>query len=199
MKIKVDEIFYLIKRNIYSFYFGMKLKKHGTDLRVEYSPIRLFGLENVEIGDHFRAGTCLRLEAIYKTNNGQTFSPAIVIGNNFDCGQFCHIGAINLVKIGNNVLMGSKVYITDHQHGNYEKEYLISPGERTLTSRGPVLIEDNVWIGDNVVIMDGVKIGKGSVVGANAVVTHDVPEYSVVVGAPAKVIKTINRLNQIDD
>lgn len=59
-----------------------------------------------------------------------------------------------------------------------------------MVSKGPVIIEDNVWIGDKATILANVTIGKGAVVAANSVVTKDVPAYSVVAGIPAKVIKT---------
>lgn len=64
--------------------------------------------------------------------------------------------------------------------------------KRELEIKGPVIIGDNVWIGDKVSILSGVTIGKGSVIACNAVVTKDVPSYSVVGGVPAKVIKQIS-------
>lgn len=62
-------------------------------------------------------------------------------------------------------------------------------GNRFLVS---LLIDDNVWIGENVVVLSGVHIGKGSIIAANAVVTKDIPPYSMAVGVPAKVIKTLS-------
>ncbi|MBL4677498.1 MAG: hypothetical protein JKY70_15040 [Mucilaginibacter sp.] len=56
----------------------------------------------------------------------------------------------------------------------------------------PVIIEDNVWIGETVSVLPGVTIGKGSIIGASAVVTKNIPPYSIAVGNPAKVIKTYN-------
>ncbi|PIA86231.1 DapH/DapD/GlmU-related protein [Streptococcus parauberis] len=61
----------------------------------------------------------------------------------------------------------------------------------------PVQIDSDVWIGENVVILQGVKIGKGSIIGANSVVNKDVPEYSIVAGTPAKVIKQYNFEQQL--
>ena len=63
------------------------------------------------------------------------------------------------------------------------------PLERPITSKGPVVIGNNVWIGDKATILPGVTIGDGAVIAANAVVTKDVPAYSVVGGNPARVIK----------
>ncbi|MBR4243334.1 MAG: hypothetical protein IKR98_05525 [Bacteroidaceae bacterium] len=63
---------------------------------------------------------------------------------------------------------------------------------RPIVSKGPVVIEDNVWIGEMACIMPGVTIGRGAIVGANAVVTHDVPPYTLVAGNPARIIKQID-------
>lgn len=84
--------------------------------------------------------------------------------------------------------------ITDHYHGNTKKLHEISaimPNMRPLTSKGPVYIGENVWIGDGVVVLPNVTIGTGAIIGANSVVTRDIPAYSVAVGVPAKVI-TVN-------
>ena len=62
---------------------------------------------------------------------------------------------------------------------------------RKLLSKGPIYIGENSWIGENACIMPNVSIGKGCIIGANSVVTHNIPDYSVAVGCPAKVVKTI--------
>ena len=100
------------------------------------------------------------------------------------------------IVIGDNtygVLTGRYVYISDNNHGRTDYESLCQqPSERELDIKGPVIIGDNVWIGDKVTILSNVTIGKGSVIACNAVVTKDVPPYSVVGGVPAKVIKQIS-------
>ncbi|MFW5525562.1 MAG: DapH/DapD/GlmU-related protein [Prevotella sp.] len=65
----------------------------------------------------------------------------------------------------------------------------IPPAERKISSRGKIVIGDNVWIGDKATVLAGVHIGEGVVIGANSVVTHDIPPYCVAVGNPATVIK----------
>ena len=103
----------------------------------------------------------------------------------------CHIGCIDSINIGNNVLLGSKVYISDHYHGNITKNDIdIPPLLRPLSSK-PIKIGNNVWIGDNVCIMPGVSLGNNVIVGANAVVTKSFPDNAVVAGVPAKKIKQL--------
>lgn len=81
-------------------------------------------------------------------------------------------------------------FVTDNFHGNNSREQLrIPPINRPLDVRGEVRIGKNVWIGRNVCIMPRGSIGDGAVIGANAVVTKDVPAYSVAVGVPAIIVK----------
>lgn len=123
----------------------------------------------------------------------QTFSPSIKIGENCCIGEHAHITACKEIIIGNNVLTGRRIYISDNTHGNSTKEELeIPPIKRPLYSKGPVIIEDNVWIGERVCILAGVHVGKGAIIAANAVVTHDVPPACIVGGVPAKILKAIN-------
>lgn len=119
-------------------------------------------------------------------------TPNLLIGNYTSFGDNCYITCANKIVIGNNVLIGDNVFITDNFHGRSSKnECNIPPAERELWSKGPVIVEDNVWIGRNVSIMPDVTIGRGTVIGANSVVTKDIPEFSVVVGSPARVIRKI--------
>jgi len=123
----------------------------------------------------------------YKENK---YSPHLEIGNDCSLGEYLHITCIGSIKIGNGVLMGRRVTISDNSHGSTEiTDLQIKPTDRPLISKGAIVIEDNVWIGDKATILSGVTIGKGAVVAANAVVTKDVPAYSVVGGIPAQILK----------
>lgn len=154
-------------------------------------PIYLLGGEYITVGNHFCSQPGIRVECIDKYEN-ESYSPVLRIGECVCINYRCHIGCINRITIGNHVLIGSNVLITDHAHGCFSEENKDIPwAKKKLYSKGPVIIEDNVWIGENVCVMPGVTIGKGSVVGANTVVTHDIPPYSMAVGVPAKVIKTL--------
>ncbi|SMG16793.1 acyltransferase [Fibrobacter sp. UWB13] len=125
--------------------------------------------------------------------------PSLMIGAYCDFGAFNHITCTNKMTIGNNVLTGKWVTISDNNHGDSSMEMLkMHPLKRPIISKGPVVIEDDVWIGDKATILSGVHIGKGAIIAANAVVTKNVPAYSVAAGNPAKIIKqpTLQRDSQ---
>lgn len=155
--------------------------------------IRIIGGKYISIGDGFYAGPGCRIEA-WDRYNEKCFSPSISIGNNVRINSSCHIGAINKVIVGDNVLFGSGVFITDHSHGKttYE-ELIIPPNERDLYSKGEVVVGDNCWICENAIILPGVHIGNNSVIGAGAVVSHDIPPFSIVVGNPGRVVRALSK------
>jgi acetyltransferase-like isoleucine patch superfamily enzyme len=147
--------------------------------------------QHIEIGDNFTAGVRFRIEA-WDSYYDQKFSPKIKIGNNVIFNTDIHIGCIDRIEIGNNCLFASRIYITDHHHGEPTLEMLkFAPKDRPLSSKGPVIIKDNVWVGEGVAIMPNVTIGENSIIATNAVVTKNVPPNCVVAGVPAKVIKII--------
>lgn len=124
---------------------------------------------------------------------GQTFSPRLDIGESVSIGEYTHITCISRISIGNGVLTGRYVLISDNNHGTpgLAEELATPPAKRELSSKGPITIEDNVWIGDRAIILGGVTIGKGAIIAANTVVTKDVPAGAIVVGNPARVIKIV--------
>ena len=155
----------------------------------------LRGLSCIEMGEDFTAGPGLWLEAITRYD-GESFTPKIVIGNHVQINHFGHIAATHLIEIGDNVLMGSKVIITDHNHGQYTRFPHTSPHmvptKRPLDRDRRVVIGKNVWLGDSVVLMPGSDIGEGSVIGANSVVLGSIPAFTIAAGAPATPRKTFD-------
>lgn len=179
-----------ILNRIYSSSVQRIIKECGKNFKIE-RPIFIRGENCIVIGENFTALNSLRIEA-YEKYEKNAYIPEIIIGNNVGIGENCHIGCINRIEIGNNVLIASRVFITDHFHGEINKENLLnSPAKRKLFSKGAVIIEENVWIGEGVAIMPGVRIGKNSIIGANSVVTKDIPENSVIGGVPGTIIKKI--------
>lgn len=121
---------------------------------------------------------------------GRGKCPKIVIGDRCTILYRFQCNAAESVRIGQNVLIATNVLITDSDH-------VVETGVQTsrnpkLVTR-PVCVEDDCWLGHNVVIVKGVTVGHNSIVGANSVVTHDVPPYSVAVGNPARVVKTLKQ------
>lgn len=128
---------------------------------------------------------------VWAEYQGEHFAPRLNIGEKCNFGDFIHITTINNITLGNNVLTGRWVTITDNSHGTTNLESLkIPPTERSLYSKGPVIIGNDVWIGDKATILPGVTIGDGAVIAANSVVTKDVAPFTVVAGNPIHVIKT---------
>lgn len=175
---------------MYDDYFRKKCSSYGTDCRI-YNPDRIAGLENISIGNNFTIGEHSILETI-SSYQGEKFQPKISIGNNVSFGKRSHIGCINKIVIGDNLLTGSNVLITDHGHGGSSYDQLVTnPKERNLTSKGAIIIGQNVWIGDKASLLAGITIGDNVVIGANSVVTHNIPSNCVACGNPAKIIKYV--------
>ena len=179
------------KNLIYTFWISNNFKRIGIKSMIG-SDCFLLGGKYIEIGQNSIIGRHAVLTC-WDSYLGEKFNPSITIGNNCAIGEFCHITSIRSISIGNGVLTGRRVTITDNSHGKILlDDLLIQPLKRKLHSNGPVVIEDNVWIGDKVSIMSGVQIGEGAVIAANAVVTKDVPAFAVVGGVPARILKIID-------
>ena len=123
----------------------------------------------------------------------------IEMGSGCQIGDNTHLVASKSVRIGNDCLFASKIFVSDTSHGSYGADPsspLEFPNSRPLVSN-PVVIGDRVWLGENVVVLGGVTIGEGSIVGAGSVVTKSIPANCIAVGSPARAIKKYNFDNQI--
>ncbi len=118
----------------------------------------------------------------------QKWHPRLEIGDGTYIGHRSHIMVVGEMRIGKNVLIADNVYISDNMHSFEDITQPIMPQP---LKHSPVTIEDEVWLGENVCVLPGVTIGKHSVIGSNSVVTKDIPQYSIAVGSPAKVIKQL--------
>jgi carbonic anhydrase/acetyltransferase-like protein (isoleucine patch superfamily) len=145
-------------------------------------PFRLDGAESIEIGDRtlLQRGAWLYCGGV----DGQPAS--LKIGADCVFGYNNHIAAVRDVVIGSHVLTANNVYISDNVHG-YE-DITVPIMHQPVQFKRAVAIGDGTWIGENACII-GARIGRNCAIGANAVVTRDVPDYSVAVGIPAVVIK----------
>lgn len=127
-------------------------------------------------------------------------SGVISIGSNTTIRANSKLSSVNNIQIGNYVIISNNVRVYDHNShptNPEERMNMCSDGfygdawSPTRAENKPVVIDDNVWIGEYSLILKGVHIGKGSIVAANSVVTKDVPQYTIVAGNPAVVVKRI--------
>jgi len=155
-------------------------------------PIIIRGKKFMDFGFGLTTGVGCRFEAYHSIKSNKT----LIFGRNVQLNDYVHITAMNKVSIGDNVLMASKIYISDCSHGFYNGGENDSSPEQFPKDRlyniSEVIIEDNVWLGEFVSVLPGVKIGKGAIIGSNSVVTKDIPANTIAVGSPAKVIKKYN-------
>lgn len=184
--LKIKYIFNLV----YSQWINKSYKGFGKG-NTFGSDFLVIGGDYINIGNNNAFGHHVMISAWDKFSS-ELYKPSIKIGNGCDFGSYNHITCCNKVSIGNNVLTGMYVIISDNNHGMVSSEELkIPPTKRPLKSKGEVTIGDNVWIGDKVSILSGVNIGDGAIIAANAVVNKDVPSNCVVGGIPAKIIKQL--------
>ena len=110
----------------------------------------------------------------------------LLMGDNSNIGAYSFIGCSGFIHIGSNVMMGPRVTLLAESHNHGDPAL---PMKSQGVSRSSIRIEDDCWIGAGAQVLPGVTIGRGSVVGAGAVVSRDVPAYSVVAGVPARLIR----------
>lgn len=147
-------------------------------------PVRLSGERQIAIGDDVFVGGGSWLQVLDSCDTPR----AIEVGSGTSIAGACVISAAQEIRLGANVLLARNVYIADHMHAFEDPESAVL--DQGVTRIEPIEIGDGAWLGQNVVVSPGVRIGRGAVVGANSVVRDDVPDFSVAVGAPARVVRT---------
>ncbi|WP_312716650.1 DapH/DapD/GlmU-related protein [Sphingobacterium multivorum] len=173
------------------FYYVIRTKLLFKRARIIRFPFEIRGRRHITLKKGFTSGVGCRIEA-FPACGGISLS----FGENFQMNDYVHITAMRSVVIGDNVLIASKVYISDCSHGSYFGDDNDShpesiPKDRPLFAKS-VHIEDNVWLGEFVSVLPGVTIGKGTIVGANSVVSRSLPPNVIAVGTPAIPIKRFN-------
>jgi len=168
-----------------------------TQLRIGDAP-KLAGLAHMQIAPNFSAGNGLWLEAV-TSFAGVHYSPLLIIGTRVNFSDQVHVACTNRISIGDGVLIGSRVIVSDHSHGIYvgdiQSHPQMRPAERPLSNDKTITIGANVWIGDGVAVLGGADIGEGAIIGANSVVTGPIPAGCIAVGAPARPIRSWNTVS----
>lgn len=176
----------------YSFANAKYFHKFSSEARISRTCV-IVNPQCISIGYATTIGYNCTITA-WPGNNEFESAPEIIIGDNTSIGSECHLTAINKLIIGNNVLFGKKITVSDNSHGDtINIDLIVPPSKRHMFSKGPVIIEDNVWIGDKTTILPGSVIGFGSIIGANSVVNGIIPPGSMAAGVPAKVIRKLNQ------
>ncbi|MBR5237794.1 MAG: acyltransferase [Paludibacteraceae bacterium] len=178
----LQKIIAKFKALLYYPFFFHRYGKRSLILK----PLHLNGISNIEVGDRVfvQEHTWLACVPIEKKDNAK-----LILDDGAVIGHFNHIYATQSIVIGKHVLTADKVYITDnlHQYEDINTPIL----QQSIKQLKSVSIGDGSWLGENVCVI-GASIGKNCVIGANSVVTHDIPDYSVAVGVPARIIKKYN-------
>lgn len=161
-------------------------------------PRRLGNTKRIYMGDDIWIGPDCLIFAIteYPTKPmqnpkdkkiNQTFDPIVRIGNRVTATGGLQIAAHKEITIEDDVMFASNINITDglHGYGNTNEPYKY----QNIFKISPITIKRGCWIGQNVVILPGVSIGEFSIIGSNSIVTKSIPDKSIAVGSPSKVIK----------
>ncbi len=177
------------------FYFNCRLIRY---------PIFIRGKNKIYLGKNFTCGRFNRIDAFGE-------NAEIKFGSNVQINDYNHIAAVSKISIGDDCLIASNVFISDHNHGIFSDHTLAAtvvnnkfrsvqrsvhlhtnPSDfysQSDLSAKPIFIGNNVWLGESVIILPGIKIGDGSIVGAGSVVTKDLDSLSIYAGNPARKIK----------
>ena len=158
----------------------------GRNVTIEHhTKLDGYAKEKIILGDCVKIGAYSNL---LSTSHLATFGKGLKMGNNSAVGDFTHFGAPGGIIIGDDVIMGSYVSFHSENHNFTDKTKLIR--EQGVTSKG-IIIGSNVWVGAKVTFLDGCSVGNHCVVAAGAVVNGNFPDYTVIGGVPAKILKTI--------
>ncbi len=183
----------LLRRFIYPAIF-----KHLGRSACIRAGVEFYGTQRISIGNHISLHRNVRIRSLspnssIEIDNSVSLDRGVDIKANrgpIKIGNKCYVGPFSClsggtITIGNHCLIASHSGIYANNHKFHETAQLIMEQGSSFQS---IVIEDDCWLGSGVKVMDGVTIGKGSVIGAGAVVTKNIPPYSIAVGVPAKVI-----------
>jgi acetyltransferase-like isoleucine patch superfamily enzyme len=181
---KLWHLYFVLKAK---FFYRFFFKKIGNRSAI-YTPSMLGFPGYIEIGSKVTVRYGCRLEVIDPKVSG-VGAPLLKIGSNVNIEQNVHIVCGNQIVIGDNVSITGGVAIVDVEHPYEDVDSKVKIGRRIKCVHNFVRIKDGAFIGYGAIILPNVTIGQNAVVGAHSVVNIDVPDYSVVAGNPARLIR----------
>jgi acetyltransferase-like isoleucine patch superfamily enzyme len=176
-----------IRTRLFTLLISSAFKELGAGSRID-PPFRFYGLKWISLGENVMVNGDCWMQVVPGHGDGK--GARLIIKSHAGIGMGAHISAARQVVLEEYVLLGRNVYISDHAHA-YE-DVALPIGEQGINRIAPVTIGRETWLGENVVVLPGVTIGKHCVIGANSVVNRSIPDFSVAVGAPARVVKRYN-------
>jgi acetyltransferase-like isoleucine patch superfamily enzyme len=177
-----------ILARLYTLLLASQFKEFGAGSRI-MPPFRYYGLNQISLGEKVTINRDCWIHVVGGREDDE--SAKIVIQAHAGIGMGATISAAQQVIIGEYVLLARNVYISDHAHAYENLDMPIM--HQGIDSIAPVSIGRNTWLGENAVVLPGVTIGQHCVIGANAVVNTSIPDFSVAVGAPARVVRQFNK------
>jgi acetyltransferase-like isoleucine patch superfamily enzyme len=160
----------------------------GEGSAICFPPNTIMNERYIHIGRHTLIGPGVTLSAGMVPGQRCVTDPVVSIGDRCLIGRGSGIVGHFSIEVGDDVWTGHYVYVTDQNHGYSDANVPIS---RQVQPERPVRIGSGSWLGHGTVVLPGAQIGEHVVVGANSVVTGVLPDFSVAVGSPARVVATI--------
>ena len=182
-------ILYIFKRFVKYLYLKIKYNidtkdvSVGSNFMVTHRECIKFG-HKMGISDNVELCVTYNKDILKQKNISK---PSLCFGDYVWIGRDCHFGCSYNIHIGNYVTFGPFCHISDRNHGY--KDVYTPISLQPENAKKPVIIDDETWIGFGSQIMAGVHIGRHCVIGAGSIVTKDIPDYCVVVGNPARIVK----------
>ena len=168
---------------------GRRFGAFGEGSIICFPATSLMNERHIEIGENTMIGPHVALSAGMAPGQECLSQPVVRIGDRCLIGRSSGIVGHFSIDIGDDVWTGHHVYITDQNHGYDNVDIPIS--QQSMPEK-PVRIGSGSWLGHGTVVLPGADIGEHVVIGANSVVTGSIPSFSVAVGAPARVVKSMS-------